>query len=383
VLALALFAVRVMADGPFGKDFTIFLTGAHVIAEGHAGSLYDLAVQGEVQAGIGGGVVYPGGVLPFNYPPYVGSLFLPLTLVPPEVAFYVWLGVQIVLIVAWAAWVVRSFPRWGFGAPFTVPHALLAFQPIVETLLMGQMSLVLAVLWWWALVAWRNERWGQVGVAMALAAFKPQMAALLVVALLMDRRWRSLGYAALTQAALWLGAVLAAGPGIVMGYIDMLRTSATAVNTLGFVPSFMPNLRGLLTVFGLSPEDTMWPSMAGWVVSLTLVGLLWRTARPLEVKFGLTAVLAVLFSPHLYTHDVSLLAVAVVCALLAARETGAAARRLDLLLVPYVLVFAAMYLLVLQVSRSYVPVIFAVWALGVMLRWLLWQGGRRATPARE
>jgi hypothetical protein len=377
VLVVALFAVRVIADGPFGKDFTIFLTGAHLIAGGQTGQLYDLGVQAQLQSGIGGGVVYSGGVLPFNYPPYVAALFLPLTLVSPEVAYYVWLGVQIVLLVAWIVWVVRSCAAWGLAAPFTAPHAVLAFQPIIETLLMGQMSLVLLVLWWWALISWKNERWGELGVAVALAAFKPQMVALLVVALLVDRRWRALAVAGLIQAALWLAALLIAGPGIVAGYLGILSTSASAVNTLGFVPSFMPNLRGLLTVVGVSPEATMWPSMLGWVASLVVTALIWCTGQLLSVKFGTTVVLAVLFSPHLYTHDVSLMAVAVVCALLVALSTVEAERRLNLLFVPYLLVLVPMYLLVFQVARSFAPMILGVWLLGVVLLWMLWRGGRR------
>jgi hypothetical protein len=181
---------------------------------------------------------------------------------------------------------------------------------------------------------------------------------------------------------LWVGAVLLAGPGIVAGYIDILRTSATAVNTLGFSPTFMPNLRGLLAVMGVSPEATMWPSLAGWVVGLALTLLTWRTSRSLAEKFGVTAVLAVLLSPHLYTHDVSLLAVGVVCALLVVPGTVAAERRLNVLFVPYVLVFVPIYLLVFQLFTSYTPMILAVWVLGVVLLWMLWWGGRRGPVAR-
>jgi hypothetical protein len=382
VLVVSFCAVRVIADGPYGKDTSMFLTGGHLIAGGQLDRLYDLTLQTQMQDSIGGGFRYIGGLLPFNYPPYVGAVFVPLAYVSPDVAHYVWVGVQIVVLVSLIFWAVRSFPSWGFAAPYNVPLAFLAFQPFVETLLMGQISIVLLALWWWTLVSWKNERWVMLGIAVGLAAFKPQLVALLVVALLVDRRWRSLMFAALTQAVLWLGAVLVAGPGIIVGYVDMLRTSAMVVNTMGFVPSSMPSLRGLLTVLGVSSEATMWPALVGWVAGLALTALVWRTSRPLEAKFGLTAVLAVLLSPHLHVHDASLLVAATLCALLMTRDTLRAERRLNLLFVPFVLMFASMYLLVFQLSKSHAPMILSVWLLAMLLVWMLWwrKSERRGIP---
>ncbi|MGA7733246.1 MAG: glycosyltransferase family 87 protein, partial [Chloroflexia bacterium] len=349
-LGFTLYILRQATDGPFGKDFTIFLTGAHIVAGGGAFGLYDLGVQAAVQPALAGGYTFPGGVLPFNYPAYVAFFFLPLAYLPPDAAYYVWLGAQWLLFVGLIAWVTRSFREWGFegGAPGVLPFALLSFQPALEALLMGQMSLVTVALWWWTLLSWRSERWNHLGVAVALSAFKPQMAALLVVALLAQKRWRALGVALATQCALWLGAVLIGGPQVFLGYLDVLRISASTVGTLGFYPAAMPNVRGLLTLLGLPDGIVTIIALLGWLLSLAATFLLWRRGLSLAAKFGLSAVLAVLFSPHLYMHDASLLLLATVCALLSAPSAEAATQRLNRLLLPFALLTISIYAVVLQ-----------------------------------
>src|SRR3954447_5479145 len=68
VLTLGLYVMRVVLDGAYGKDFTMFLTGAHLLLDGPAPDLYSLGAQTAVQHTLAGALTYPGGVLPFNYP---------------------------------------------------------------------------------------------------------------------------------------------------------------------------------------------------------------------------------------------------------------------------------------------------------------------------
>jgi hypothetical protein len=372
VLTISLYLLRQIADGPYGKDFTIFLTGGHLLLDGHASELYSIGTQTLVQQALAGPVTYPGGVLPFNYPPYVAALFVPLALFPANVAFYIWLVVQWAVLVGWAVWVMRSFQGWGRDASNLLFFAIFSFAPIVEALLMGQMSLVSVVLWWWAFVSWRAGKDVQLGVAVALAAFKPQMALLLVIALLAQKKWRALVAMALTQALLWLGAILLSGFGIFTSYIDMLRLSASTVGTLGFYPNAMPNLRGLLTIAGVPTDISLWIAMAAWLLSLAATFFIWwMPTGTFAGRFGVTVLMAVLFSPHLYTHDAALLILAVICSQFVKVEKvrGVFVR----LYAPFVLLFLSIYALVLGVFRSYVPTILSMWLLGVMLAYLLLQ----------
>ena len=371
--AVGLYLLRQIYDGPYGKDFTIFLTGAHIVGAGQLGNLYDLATQSAFQNPLLGGYTFPGGLLPFNYPPYVAFFFAPLSYLSAPVAYYVWLGVQLVLLVTWAAWVVRTLREWGSDGDVTklVVFALLGFQPVLEALLMGQMSFVTVLLWWWALVSWKHERWAQLGVAVALAAFKPQMAVLLVIALVARKRWKSVAYLVGAEFVLWAVALLLGGTQVLTGYLDMLRVSASTVGTLGFYPASMENLRGVLTIVGLPESLTTVLAFAGWIASMAVTFAIWRLKWPLLAQFGLTAVLAVFFSPHLYIHDASLLVVGALCAVASASSGAGALQRLNRLLLPFALVWASLYVLVLGLVPSYVPLILSVLLLCCVLSVLL------------
>src|SRR5262245_28782808 len=115
VLSLGLYAMRQVLDGPYGKDFTMFLTGAHLALDGLVPQLYSLSAQTATQHALAGPFTYPGGVLPFNYPPYIAGFFAPLAFLPADIAFYVWMVVQWAVLVSWAVWVVRTFRGWGEG----------------------------------------------------------------------------------------------------------------------------------------------------------------------------------------------------------------------------------------------------------------------------
>ncbi|HQE93092.1 MAG TPA: hypothetical protein PLH19_09845 [Anaerolineae bacterium] len=55
-------------------DFTMLYTGGMLVREGHGTQLYDLEVQTQYQQQILSGKSFRDGVLPFNYPPYVGTV---------------------------------------------------------------------------------------------------------------------------------------------------------------------------------------------------------------------------------------------------------------------------------------------------------------------
>ena len=372
VLIGSLYLVRQVSGSPYGKDFTIFVTGAHILTSGQGADLYDLTTQAEVQRDLGGGVRFPGGVLPFNYPPYVAMLFVPLSWVSPDIAYYLWIAILWGVLMALALSMRARYHQWqGVPMPPIYLLALFSFVPVYEALLMGQMSLVLLALWWWAFAAWRQSNWALLGVAVGLAAFKPQMVILLCVALLVQKNWRALLYAALTQAVLWGVAVLLAGPRIITSYVAMLQLSSTTTGSLGFSPEVMPNLRGLLTIIGLPPGLVLQLAMLSWLLSIAAVALIWRASWPLPTRFGITTVLAVMLSPHLYIHDASLLVLAVICAFLA--YTGHRIMPgIGWLLASFAFLFVSVYSVIIGRS-AYATVIVAMVLCASMLLALLLQ----------
>lgn len=371
VLVISLYVIRQMYDGPFGKDFTIFLTGAHILTSGQGAELYDLSVQTKVQTGLAGNIRFEGGVLPFNYPPYIAMLFSPLTFFGPAEAYYIWVAVQWAVVLALAFSIRRYFHNRHGMAATPIVMTMFSFVPVFEALLMGQMSLILLSLWWWAFVSWRHERWGQLGVAIALSAFKPQLVVLLVAGLVAQKRWKVLGYTTIMQAVLWGVSILLTGPQTLLSYIHILQISSSSIDTLGFFGKDMTNLRGLLTVSGVGPELSIQLAMFFWALSVGAAIWLWRRPWPIATRFGLTVVLSVLFSPHLYTHDAALLVLGVVCASVACIERGMALN-LRWLLAPLIAMFVALYSVVFSISHSWAPVILATWLFGIVVfAWLM------------
>jgi hypothetical protein len=208
-------------------------------------------------------------------------------------------------------------------------------------------------------------------VAIALAAFKPQMAVLLVIGLVAQKRWKSVAYLIGAEFVLWAVALLLGGTQVLTGYVDMLKVSASTVGTLGFYPASMENLRGVLTILGLPESLTTVLAFGGWIASMVATFVIWRLKWPLLTQFGLTAVLAVFFSPHLYIHDASLLVVGALCAVACASSSAGALQRLNILLLPFALVWASLYVLVLGLVPSYVPLILSVLLLCCVLSVLL------------
>jgi hypothetical protein len=382
VLTISLYLLRQATDGPFGKDFTSFLTGAHMLLDGRASEMYSIGVQTAVQKPLAGPVTYLGGVLPFMNPPYVAAFFMPLALFPADQAFYVWLAVQWIVLVVWVVWVMRSFRGSGENAPDLLVIAIFSFAPIIEALLMGQLSIISIVLWWWAFVSWRSGKDVHLGIAAALLLYKPQIALLLFVALFAQKKWRALASAVVVQVVLWLGAVLVCGPGVVTSYIDMLRLSASTVGTYGLFPSSMPNLRGLLTNMGVSTEITTWVALAAWLLSLLATYIIWsRSTIGFIERFGITVLLAVIFSPHLNTHDVAQLVLVVICILLSRVQKP---EQVFAQIYPfYLMLFLSIYVLVLGPWRSNVPTILSTWLFAAVLLFMLLQPmwNRRAQTA--
>ena len=375
VLALSLYGIRQWNREVLGQDFGMFLTGADILTSGHGDDLYNLTLQTSVQEKINGRAVSAERMLPFNYPPYVAVFFSPLTVFAPAYAYYVWLAIQWILVALLAFSIMRYFARHYSFAAWILIATLLSFAPVHEALLLGQMSIVLLGLWWWALVSWRHERWVQLGVAVALSAFKPQLAVLLLVGLLVQKRWRALAVAAATQAILWAGATLLGGPQLLFSYIDMLRVSSSAVNTLGFFGDLMVNLRGLLTISGISPALSLQIAMAFWVLSIGIAIWVWQKPWSVAARFGVTVVLAVLLSPHLYPHDASLLILAFTSGALVYLEYGLSPNLTWLMIgivAMYMGIYSPLYMDPLGLTRYSAPLIAVTWFLGLAtLVWLV------------
>lgn len=351
-------------------DFAMFYSGALLLRSEQRADLYDLDVQRAIQQPLIHPWAYEGGVLPYNYPPYIALLFMGLTGLGLRGAYLLWSVVLCASAVGLSALVARYHRERGMTL---TPHALLvimAFPATSTALIAGQLSLVMLLAWWWLYRAWESQNWVTVGALLALTAYKPHLAVVLAVGLLVERRWRALGVAGISEAALWIIAVLAGGTGIVGGYVAILGVSSSASGTLGFYPELMSNIRGILANLGVSGSVNIAVAFGTWLAALLAIVWVWRQPRSLAVRFSTSVILGTLASPHLYTHDTVLLLLPLFCSgVLEHRRWSLAIWGLML----------GLTLLTLWPGTTIVSSLLSIamlWAIGIVILAFMWRPGQ-------
>lgn len=214
VLVLAWLALgwRTLDQGR-SHDFLSFSTGAYLVTHGGWADLYDPAAQFAAQK-----ILAPSTpeLVPFTRPPFYALLLAPLGWLPLGVAFAGWILLQIAVLIACLAWAWRRF-----GTPALLFACM--SMPAALGIAHGQDAvLFLAVL----IVSFRLIEKGRDfagGVVLGLLLVKFHLALLWPVALVIERRFRTLaGFAATGVAAAGLSLALI-GPGGVRSYVRLLR----------------------------------------------------------------------------------------------------------------------------------------------------------------
>lgn len=254
-------------------------------------------------------------VYPFLYPPAALPAFYPLSLVGYPAAAALVLAVNLALTGWLTAWLwhrhLAGLPARGVRVAAAL--ALVAFDPITQTLLKGQVNLaVLALVLWGAdrLAAARGE--GACGVALGLATVLKTYPAVLLAVFLARRRYAVVAAAAATWAAL-------AGLSLMLLPVDLWRQwlgevapSATyAATPFALLPPGYPSNQGLNGFFVRLIADGHGAATATWlgsaVVAATTAWALWlrrAAGAPAFVPYAVALTLAaiVLVAPLSWLH---------------------------------------------------------------------------------
>jgi hypothetical protein len=330
-LYLGLWAAWI-AGGSDGADYTAFYTGWTIVAQGDGANLYDPAVQAEAQKVVLGGRSFPAGLNPFNNPPHLVLPFVPLSALPLNLSYVVWAAVQVALLggLLWRL-VTRVATDWSRDERVLLVAAAIAAPPLALALLQGSFSLLVtvALLEVYLALCAGGER--AAAAWLVVASVKPQAVLTTGVALVAARRWRVVGTAAAVLLVLAVLATAVMGAGIWASYLRFLGDYIGSFDVFSVRPSVMWNLRGTLSLWaGPDPAaatasliNTI--ALAAQVAALVAVAWLWRgtwdAGTPaFALRFALTLVVGLLFSPHLNPHDDLLLVPAGALAYGAVRE---------------------------------------------------------------
>jgi len=317
--SLGLWIVALQKGLSWRADFTMLYTGASIVGEGLCDRLYDLGVQAAIQQQILGGRHLAGGVLPFNYPPYLALLLVPLARLSLDQAYLVWSALQVAAL-GLAGWILcRHLKAEGINVRTRyVALAAVAALPFVGTaLLLGALSNLMLLGWLGYALAVRRGRNGWAAFWVLVMTLKPQVAVVPALVLLASRRWRAVGLVVGFGLGIALITCLALGCDVWPGFLEMLTSSFGGDASLGIVPGDMVNLRGfLVSLLGEgSMEAVSVISVFAFVLSLLVVIWLWSGAESdradFDLRMAFSLLLGLLFSLHGYPQDAVLLVVPV------------------------------------------------------------------------
>ena len=305
-------------------DFVSGLTGATLIHDGNGQRLYDLQTQHNAQAEIFKPylILGPDDLLPYNHLPFEALAISPLIGLAYPFILLVWSLVMAVAL-GLALWVLsKALPIAGQAGLIAVLAAC-SFQPVIRSFTLGQNS-PLVLLGLCSLFAYSrkgNEVWA--GASLLLVALKPQILPVVLLFLLLQGRWKTVGAFVAFLAALCIVIMPLLGPTWPVDYAKLLLGVANWGNVAAIDPAIMHNWRGFATnLFSGWAPALATPLFA--LLSLASVGLLvyvWfriprhdssaiaSTANQefFDLMWALVVIIALLTSLHLNPHDLTLL----------------------------------------------------------------------------
>ena len=285
---LAALLEELAAPMPAGihHDFLAFFAAGRLVLQGHSSDLYDAGALTAIQRAVIPTPVGANGYMPFINPPFAAVAFAPIAALPAQAARAAWAVLSLAMLALAGAWIAAPLPtRERIATALLVALSFPAYHSLAE----GQWSAVMLLGGVAALSAARRGSWALAGLALATWWLKPQLLVLPLLALALDRRWATVGWAVVGGLLLALVSVPFVGVGIYGQYVGyLLEVAASHFNGAGVVIQSVwqgdlatsEGLNGMLVGYlgqgAVATVDLLW---AGLVVGFVA---LWLAAATVE-----------------------------------------------------------------------------------------------------
>lgn len=310
LLAIAVIAVVgwiAVSDGlidrngkPIGTDFSNVYAAGALTWQGRPAEAYEPALQHAAEK-----AVFAGRDVPFygwHYPPFFFAVAVLVAAVP-----YAW-GLSIWLVASLAAYlaVIRAIlPR-----PETLLTAA-AFPAVFINIGHGQNGFLTAALLGGAL-HWLNRKPWLAGVLIGCLAYKPQFGVLIPIALLAGGRWRTIGAAIATVAALVAISFVTLGAGVWHAFVDSMTFTQTVVLEQGGTGwEKIQSVFSAVRMWGAGIHLAYAVQMALALALAASLAWLWQSDAAFELKASALASGSLLATPYVLDYDLVVLAVAI------------------------------------------------------------------------
>ena len=228
------------------SDFTIYYGAATMVRRGLGGELYNEVAQYKIQREFAPDVPIREAALPFNHPPFEALLFVLFTYLSYVPAFVSWDLVNLAILSALPFLIRRHVPELQkYPWPLWM-LASLGFFPIFFTLLQGQDSILLLLLYTLAFVCLKNKAETLAGGCLALGLFKPHLILPFVLVWVLRGGKKMLYGFLATAAALVLVSLGIVGIRGFVSYPSYVLHLEKTMAGGAIKPSEMPNLRGMV-----------------------------------------------------------------------------------------------------------------------------------------
>jgi len=280
-------------------DFLNLYTGATLAHDGDFARLHDPDRQLEIERGL---VPDLPALVPFVRPPIYAELLSPLATMSLKRAFWVWVAIQIgILMLCWA------WASWKFGPSGLMCAAV--FLPVSYGIANGQDCGLMLLLVIVAYELAERKSFAMSGFAIGLTLFKFHLLLLFPLLMLVSRRWRMLaGYCAAAAveiaASFFLG-----GKGGLIEYATLLQRKD--IERLSPSPEMMSNIHAIPANLGIH-STAVSVVLAGTVVAIAVFAS-WNA--PLWRWFAAAIAGSLLMVPHVYGYDAALLLLPILLAI--------------------------------------------------------------------
>lgn len=285
---------------PIGTDFSNVYAAGTLTWQGRSADAYAPALQHAAEK-----AVFDGREVPFygwHYPPFFFAIAVLVAAVP-----YAW---------GLAIWLVASFTAYLAAIRAILPRretmlVATAFPAVLVNVGHGHNGFLTAALLGGAL-HWLDRRPWLAGVLIGLLAYKPQFGILIPIALLAGARWRTIGAAAATVAALIALSFALLGSGIWHAFADSMNFTQTVVLEQGGtgwqkIQSIFSAVRawGAGVPIAYAAQASLLAALAG------SIAWLWHSDAAFELKAAALALGSLLATPYVLDYDLVVLAVAI------------------------------------------------------------------------
>ena len=285
---------------PLGTDFSNVYAAGRLTWQGRAADAYQPALQHAAEK-----AVFAGRNVPFfgwHYPPFFFAIAFAVAAFPYAWGLVIWIASSLAAYLM----VIRAIlPR---------PQTLLvaaAFPAVFVNIGHGHNGFLTAALLGGALHLLDRRPW-LAGVLIGCLAYKPQFGVLIPIALLAGTRWRTIGAAAGTVAALIALSLLTLGGDVWNAFADSLKfTQAVVLEQCDTGWEKIQSVFSAVRMWGATVHTAYAVQIALGLVLAASIAWLWQSNAPFELKAAALATGSLLATPYVLDYDLVVLAVAI------------------------------------------------------------------------